>query len=103
MLAVGDTVEAVEGGALLGEGEPGALPLSFDLDRRQRDRDAAVVEMHVVGDDDALVRDDIVVERVVGMDGAALRAATRQLTAADAEVERMLVRPPFFRTVEPGS
>src|SRR5216683_8162950 len=74
-------------GALLGEDHSRAGALRQELHRRQRERDPPLVEMHLIAEDDALVRHDILVKRVVDMDRAAGRAAADALSPADPEVE----------------
>ena len=87
VLALGGVVEAVEERALLGEEETGAGFGGEELDGGQRDRHQAVVDEQVVGEDDPLVGDDVVVAAPEGVDGAARRTAAVHLAAADPEVE----------------
>jgi hypothetical protein len=101
LLARAGIVMAVEEHALLGELQPRALAFRHQLDRRQRHRDARVVEMHVVGIDDALVRHDVLIDAREGVHRTALRAAARGLTPADAEVEFARPLLPFGRPLEP--
>src|SRR6185437_13351756 len=61
VLALGRIVEAVEERALLGEEEAGAAFGREELDRGQRGRQQAVVDEQVIGEDDPLVGDDVVV------------------------------------------
>src|SRR5205823_3976473 len=67
------------------------------------DGDAGVALVHVVGVDDALVGDDVLVGGLEGEDGAARGTAAVELAAAHAEVERGLGRSPFFGTGEPAA
>src|SRR5690606_1523472 len=59
-------------------------------------------EMHIVSVDDALVRDDVLVAAVKGVDGTALRAANADLAPADAEVHGDLALLPIIRCAEPA-
>src|SRR5664279_3487653 len=84
-------VQAVEERALLGEHEAGAAGDAGDLDRCDRDRDATAVEVHVVGPDDPLAIDDVLVEGVVVERRAVGDLAAQPFAAADAEVEGVLL------------
>src|SRR5688572_6756822 len=94
MLAAAGIVIAVEEGAGLGDGEARALPFGPELDGRQADRDLPVVDMHLVGVDDALAGNDVPIEGVEGADGATAPFADRLLAPADAEIHRPLEGSP---------
>src|SRR5919198_3849726 len=103
LLTAGRGDEPVEEGAVLGEDEQGAPAVGLQLDCRQRDRDSRLVQQHLVRVDDALVCDDVPVNRAVGVNGAALGPAPLDLAAADAEVEFEWTGYPLSRFGEPAS
>src|SRR6185295_4678734 len=78
---------AVEIGALLGQDQlrPGAGD-RFELDRRERDRDALFIDLHRVAVDDAPVGNDVVVGGVELGDVAGGELALHFLPAADAKL-----------------
>src|SRR4051794_23358863 len=61
VLALGRILEVVEERAVLGEDEPRAGAVGAHLDGRQRHGDEPPVEQEVVGEDDPLTVDDVVV------------------------------------------
>ena len=58
--------------------------------------------MHVVGVHDALVRHDVAVHGVEGMDHTAKRSDAEALDPADSEVELVLCLAPLLGTDEPA-
>src|SRR3546814_20626747 len=87
LLAALGAVEIVEEDALLGEGQPRLRAFGFQLNGGQRHRDARGIEIHLVGIDDALVRNDVVVVRVEDVLLAHGRAAAVVFSAADPALE----------------
>src|SRR5215217_2677152 len=86
--APGRELVAVEERTLLGEDQAGAVVAhGSELHRRQRDRDPRLLQAHVVGVDDALGRNDVLVERLVAVGLAIRRGAPAAFPPADAEVE----------------
>src|SRR5665213_2951856 len=85
-LALGGVVEPVEVGALLGYLEPGAAAFGLELDGGDGDGDALAVHLHVVGVDDAFVRNDVLIERAERDLQAVLHLADADLATADAEL-----------------
>ena len=83
---------------------PAACPSRrLELRRSPSDTEMRVLSMCiVVGEHDALVGHDVLVERVVGVDRAARRAAAHALAAADAEVELVVRLLPLVGTDEPA-
>jgi hypothetical protein len=82
---------AVEERTLLGVDQAGvAVALGCELDRGQRDGDPRLVQEHVVGVDDALVRDDVPVERLIDVGVTIRRDAPAAFPPADAEIELKL-------------
>src|SRR5208337_2408715 len=74
-LAQAGVVVPVEEGALFGHLQRRAvLAGRHDLHRRQRDGNLLLVEPHLVGIDDSLVGDDVVIDGVEGGDDAAFPA-----------------------------
>src|SRR3954463_192765 len=65
--AVGCAVVVIEVDALLDEAESRAGALATELERRERDGDRSVTDVHRIAPHDALVRDDVVIHRVVAM------------------------------------
>ena len=98
VLARAGVVVAVEKDRLLGIHEPGAPAGRLELDRAERHRDARArpgtsrrsSTMRSFGH-------DVLVDRVVGVDRAARRAAAHALAAADAEVELEASTSPIRR------
>src|SRR4051812_20543502 len=91
----------VEVGALLGHLQACTLALRVKLDGRERYRQLPLADVHVVSIDDALVWNDVEIERVESVGRAALGAAPQHLATADAEVEFPLLGQPFTRSAEP--
>src|SRR5690606_16502802 len=85
-LALADVVVAVEEGVLLGEDQARALAVRLELHGRQRGGDGIAADGHAVGDDDAPLRHDVLVDRVVGDERPALEAEAAALEAADTEI-----------------
>src|SRR5215210_2677947 len=75
MLAPVRRLVAVEERALLGVAESGAVALGPELRCREGDRDAGPVQEHVVGVDDALGRDDVLVDGLEAVFAAVRRGA----------------------------
>jgi hypothetical protein len=73
--------------ALLGEDQSGAIALGLELRCGEGDRDADPVQEHFVRVDDALGRDDVLVDRLIGVGVAVWRGASAAFPPADAEVE----------------
>src|SRR5271163_820267 len=57
--------------------------------------------MHLIGIDDPLARNDVVIDGIEGRGYAALEAALDPLTAADPEVHHPLDQPPSRRSEKP--
>src|SRR5262245_3673620 len=91
MLALAGVVIAVEDRALLGIDQPRAGARRLDLGGAERHRDARLVQMQLVADDNPLVLDDVPIGPVIGVHRAARRPAADAFLAADAEI-RPVVR-----------
>src|ERR1700678_4418942 len=95
MLSLAHIVVAVEERALLANLELRPSRSGWlDLERRQRNGNLPLVEMHLVGVDNALSRDDVVVGRVKRRRHPAFEAPLRAFTAADAKIHEALDRSP---------
>src|SRR5439155_6416794 len=95
-------VVTVEERALLGIDQARARAVGFELGGGHRDRDLRVVEVHIVGSDNALVGHDVLDERLEGIGWAAAGcAAAADLFTADAEVE-LVLGGPFVGAAEPA-
>src|SRR5262245_37847786 len=94
--------EAVEKRRLLGEDHERAAGSGEELDGRQRQRDALLVEIHVIGVDDALLRHDVEIVAVELGHHAARETAAQPLLAADAKIEAALDLLPTFGADEPA-
>src|SRR5690606_27638085 len=81
-----DSVETIEEAAVLGDGHAGALAIGKKLDGGDRDRDALAVHAHMVGVDDAVVLDDVLIGDIE-CEGGAAAFAFGIFTAAFAEIE----------------
>src|ERR1700734_2510260 len=104
MLSLAHIVVAVEERALLANLElRPSRPQGLDLERRKGNGNLPLIEMHLVGVDDTLARNDVVIDRVEGRRHAALEAAFDPLAAADPEVHRPLDEPPPFRPIKPAA
>src|SRR5207244_12966511 len=86
VLAKVAAVEAVEERALLGERQRRSVAIGRELDGSHRHRRALVVQVHLVRVDDALVRDDVLVDGLVAVAHVLVRSLA-QLAAAVAVVE----------------
>src|SRR5262245_22738570 len=102
LLAAGRALEAIEKGGLFGEGQEGSGAVGPDLNRLQRGRDRRAVDVHPEGEDEALIGDDIEIERIVGVPRAVMRDAGGMLAPADAEVELERIAGTLVGPVEPG-
>src|SRR6185295_4794225 len=106
-LAAAGVVVPVEESALLGHGHLRAAlaadPGRLEHDRRERDRDLLLVDVHRVGVEDPALRHDVEIARVEVGDAAALPAPRQPLAAVDAEVHLAPDRGPLVRgRGEPG-
>src|SRR5690349_10233051 len=99
--ALAGLIEAVQERALLGVDELGARAVRPDLGGGERNRDAGLVQMHLVGGDDALAFDNVPDRGVIRMDDAARRAARHALFAADPEVELVVGLLPSLGAYKP--
>src|SRR5690606_33219455 len=102
-LALTDIVVAVEICALLGEDQARAGALLPELHGRLRGGDWIAVDGHPIGDDDPLVRHDVLENGVVGDRPAALEAEAAAFEAADAEVGFEHFDLPAFALGEPAA
>src|SRR4051812_38829600 len=100
--AVGCAVVVVEVDALLDEAESRAGALGTELERRERDADRSVTDVHRIAPHDALVWDDVVIHRVVAMLGPTRRTATPHFAPTDPEVDRVLGHLPSIDASEPA-
>lgn len=93
---------AVEEGDLFVEDQACAVSHRGDFDGGEGQGVVPPAQVHVVGIDDAPVRDDVVIVR--GEDGvlAGAEAAVQHFDAADAEVELPAQQGPALRAVEPA-
>src|ERR1700729_2914624 len=102
MFSLAGIVVAVEEPALLANLE---LRLSracgLDLERRERNGNLPLIEMHLVSIDDPLARNDVVIDRVEGRRHTALETPLCPLPAADAKIHEALDRPPPLWPVKP--
>ena len=96
-LAVGAVVGAVEIGALLGLDQQGAAALRHQLDRGERGGHRHLPGRHPVGEDQALVRHDVEVRRIVDDLGPGAEAEARDLVAAGRGSRPCTRRPPSPR------
>src|SRR3954463_16831693 len=80
-------LEVVDERAVLGEDEPRAVAVGPHLDGRPRPGDEPPVEQEVVGEDDPLTVDDVVVPAAELVQRPARIASHAHLAAADTEVE----------------
>src|SRR6185312_8775878 len=95
-------IPAVEVGALFGEGQVRAAAFGLELDGGERDGYALAVEVHIVGIDDPLVWNDVLVDAAEARDRATGRAADAGFAAANAEVQLVFVAAPLVGAVEPS-
>src|SRR5215211_3828475 len=102
VLALRRILEVVEERAVLGEDEPRAVAVGPHLDGRQRHRDEPSVEHEVVGEDDPLTIDDVVVPAAELVQLPARIASHAHLAAADTEVELPLGVGPALGHAEPA-
>src|SRR5687767_11126593 len=102
VLALRRILEVVEERAVLGEDEPRAVAVGPHLDGRQRHGDEPPVEQEVVGEDDALTVDDVVVPAAELVQRPARIASHAHLAAADAEVELPVGVGPALGHPEPA-
>src|SRR3954470_19605272 len=102
VLALRRILEVVEERAVLGEHEPRAVALGAHLDGRQRHGDEPPVEQEVVGEDDPLTVDDVVVAAAELVQRAARIASHADLAAADTELELQAGVGPALGHAEPA-
>src|SRR3954453_15099568 len=102
VLALRRILEVVEERAVLGEDEPRAVAVGPHLDGRQRHGDESLVEQEVVGEDDPLTLDDVVVAAAELVQRPARIASHAQLAAADTEVELPIGVGPALGHAEPA-
>src|SRR6185295_12371365 len=95
-------LEVVEERAVLGEDEPRAVAVGPHLDGRQRHGDEPPVEQQVVGEDDPLTVDDVVVPAAELVQRPARIASRAHLAAADTEVELPVAVGPARGHAEPA-
>src|SRR5204862_5714048 len=101
-LALGQTITPVEVDSLLDEAHVRASAECRELQRSERHGDAPSADLHRVAPDASLVRNDVVIDRVVAMWRMARGAAAPHLAAADAEVACALGDLPSFDAAEPA-
>ncbi len=75
----------------------------FDLERREGNGNLPLVEMHLVGVDDPLARNDVVIDRVERRRHAAFELPLGALAATDPKIHEALDRAPPLRSVEPAA
>src|SRR3954467_14738229 len=102
VLALRGILEVVEERAVLGEDEPRPLAVGPHLDRRQRHGEEPPVEDEVVGEDDPLTVDDVVVPAAELVQRPARIASHAHLAAADTEVELPIGVGPALGHAEPA-
>src|SRR5215207_10192816 len=102
VLALRRILEVVEERAVLGEDEPRAVAVGPNLDGRQRHGDEPPVEQEVVGEDDPLTVDDVVVPAAELVQRPARIASHAHLAAADTEVEVPIGVGPALGHAEPA-
>src|SRR5207248_11170073 len=101
LLATLRRVQAVEVDALLGVGQPRSFGLGLQRDGGQRRRDVPVVDPHVVGENDALVLDNVRVGRDEARPRAAVPLTVLDAVAADAELMRCVSDVELWSDAEP--
>src|SRR4051794_12122810 len=102
VLALRRILEVVEERAVLGEDEPRAVAVGPHLDGRQRHGEEPPVEQEVVGEDDALTVDDVVVPAAELVQRPARIASHAHFAAADTEVELQTGVGPALGRAEPA-
>src|ERR1700729_3129063 len=103
MFSLAGIVVAVEEPALLANLELGpSRACGLDLERRERNGNLPLVEMHLVGVDDPLARHDVEIDRIEGRRHTAFETPIRALTAADAKIHEALDRPPPLWPIKPA-
>src|SRR4051794_318368 len=95
-------LEVVEERAVLGEDEPRAVAVGPHLDGRQRHGDEPPVEQQVVGEDDPLTLDDVVIGAAELVQRPVRIASHAHLAAADPEVELPVGVGPALGHAEPA-
>jgi hypothetical protein len=80
---------AVEEAAVFGDGEAGALAVGEEFDGGDGDRDALAAHAHLVGVDDAVVLDDVLIDHVEGIAAAIGAIALGKFAAAFAEFKNL--------------
>src|SRR3954451_25298232 len=103
VLALRRILEVVEERAVLGEDEPRPVAVGPHFDGRQRHGEELPVGQEVVGEDDPLTVDDVVVPAAELMPRPARIASHAHLAAADTEVERQTGVGPALGCAEPAS
>src|SRR3954451_21333742 len=102
VLALRRILDVVEERAVLGEDETRAVAVGPHLDGRQRHGDEPPVEQEVVGEDDPLTVDDVVVPAAELVQRPARIASHAHLAAADTEVELPVGVGPALGHAEPA-
>src|SRR5215212_862753 len=102
VLALRRIFEVVEERAVLGEDEPRAVAVGLHLDGRQRHGDEPLVKQEVVGEDDPLTVDDVVVPAAELVQLPARIASHAHLAATDTEVELPIGVGPALGHAEPA-
>src|SRR5580692_62429 len=103
MFSLAGIVVAVEERALLADLELRAsCACGLDLERRERNGNLPLIEMHLVGVDDPLARHDVVIDRIERCREASLDAPLRPLAATDAKIHEALGWPPPLRPIKPA-